>query len=78
MSERSPRMIRFATCLDLLHWTPGTVAAQLECRPALVRRWTGEDPRPLEPPPRVMAWVEDLAQAVRRYPPPRAEDWRVR
>ena len=75
---QSARNIRFGTCMQLLRWKAPDVAEQLGCAPALVQRWAGRGPRPLEPPEAVMEWLEELAQAIRRYPPPPAVEWRSR
>jgi len=58
---------RFDTCLTAIGWSLRYLADQLQIHETRARRWkTGE----YEIPPQVAEWLEALAAAHRKLPPP--------
>ncbi|TGE01665.1 hypothetical protein EU555_03025 [Methylobacterium nonmethylotrophicum] len=64
---------RLREVLALLRWSQRGLADALECDDRLVRRWASGDG---SVPPEVAAWLEALADAHERNPPPAG--WRRR
>lgn len=64
---------RLREVLALLRWSQRGLADALGCDDRLVRRWASGDG---SVPPDVATWLEALAAAHERHPPP--EGWRRR
>ena len=51
---------RLSECLEIIRWTPNTLARSFECDLLLVEAWLDGE---IEIPPKAAAWIEVLAQA---------------
>jgi len=68
----TPQAFRFA--LQIVGWSPTSLARHLQCDESLCRRWASGNNAV---PPKVAEWLRLVVQAHLAMPPP-PDDWRVR